>query len=206
MYEQEREAKKVNLIAALDWSMTCPAITVFLANKTFCFENVNCYFASEKKVKHVLPNLHGTTLGSYSCDEERFDNLAEWAVNVIHGEMRIAHDNNLLPIPVVYMEDYSYASSGKVFHIAECAGQVKHRLWKNGIPVNKVPPTVVKKHATQKGNADKNGMHDAFAKQTGVNLQALYSPKASKVSSPVGDVVDSYYICSYGTQSLGEFV
>jgi hypothetical protein len=67
-----------------------------------------------------------------------------------------------------------------------------------GVPLNLLPPTVVKKFARGKGVGTKDQMYEAFVKETGVKLMPLYQPDAEEVGSPVGDLVDSFFICKYG--------
>ena len=58
-----------------------------------------------------------------------------------------------------------------------------------------MPPTEVKKFGSGKGNADKAMMHQAFVKETGIDLKTLMTPDKKDVTSPVSDVVDAYFIC-----------
>jgi len=69
-------------------------------------------------------------------------------------------------------------------------------LYKNGYKFFTVPPTVVKKYATGKGNATKEKMYDAFVAETGVDLHNIISP-TTKLGSPTTDVVDAWYIARY---------
>jgi hypothetical protein len=67
-----------------------------------------------------------------------------------------------------------------------------------------VPPTVIKKYATDKGNANKELMYDAFSKQSvaPVELQKTLRPKSNKLTNPTTDIVDAYWICKYGWKDL----
>jgi hypothetical protein len=99
---------------------------------------------------------------------------------------------------LIFLEGYAMGAKGLVFDIAENTSILKHKLWKSGFSITCVPPTVIKKFATGKGNATKDGMNDAFIKDTGVKLMPIFQPKAESVGSPVGDLVDSFYMCKYG--------
>ena len=88
-------------------------------------------------------------------------------------------------------------SRGKVFNIAENTGVLKYKIYNLGIPLEIVPPTTVKKFATGKGNSDKDQMHQAFMQDTGIDLKYKITPDKTKVSNPVSDIVDSYYICKF---------
>jgi len=173
-------------VVGIDYSMSCPSITIIDTAQEFNFGNCVVHYLSEKVPKNILPNVHGIRLQEYHSNEERFDMISDWAIGCIP---RTA---------IIYIEDYSYGSKGKTFHIAENAGLVKHKLWKLGHSIHPIPPTVIKKFATGKGNATKEAMYAAFLKETTINLMSIYQPKAATVGSPVGDIVDSFYIAKYG--------
>ena len=63
------------------------------------------------------------------------------------------------------------------------------------MPVEVVNPSIVKKLATGKGNADKVSMHQAFVEETKHNLFNLITPNRKGIGNPVSDIVDAYYIC-----------
>jgi Holliday junction resolvasome RuvABC endonuclease subunit len=98
-------------------------------------------------------------------------------------------------ITEVAIEDYSYGSQGKVFHIAENTGLMKWKVWQAEINYKLLPPTVIKKFATGKGNANKEKMYESFLQETSRNLQEELVIKSTKIGNPVSDIVDSYYIC-----------
>ena len=97
----------------------------------------------------------------------------------------------------IAIEGYSYGSKGKVFHIAENTGVLKYKIFQNGIPLEVIPPTTIKKFATGKGNADKVAMHKFFKTDTGIDLKNKITPDKGTVDNPVSDIVDSYYVCKY---------
>ena len=121
---------------------------------------------------------------------QRYENISNWVLNVL----------NVFTIDKVYLEDYSFGSKGRVFHIAENAGILKYKLWVSGRTTVDVPPTVVKKCATERGNATKEMMYEQFSKETKVDLMNLVTPDKTKLTNPVTDIVDAYYICKYGIQ------
>ena len=59
-----------------------------------------------------------------------------------------------------------------------------------------VVPSVVKKGATGKGNADKDMMYESFSKETNTDLKKVFD--TVKVTNPISDIVDSYYIAKIG--------
>jgi Holliday junction resolvasome RuvABC endonuclease subunit len=95
------------------------------------------------------------------------------------------------------IEGYAMGAKGKIFNIAENTGVLKYKLYQNQIPLEISPPSQIKKMATGKGNATKDEMHEAFLKETKINLIQTITPDRSDVISPVGDIVDSYYVCKY---------
>ena len=60
-----------------------------------------------------------------------------------------------------------------------------------------LPPSVIKKFATDKGNANKELMLDAFEKDTAANLAKIFDTTSK---SPVSDIADAYFICKYTTE------
>lgn len=168
--------------------MTCPAITLIRLSDPFTFSNCQLCYLSDRVPVDDLQNVVGTRFKDYASNEERFDKISEWAVNTIPHNDSVA----------VFLEDYSFGSKGKVFHIAENTSVLKHKLYKLNIPIFTIPPTVVKKFARGKGVGTKDQMYDAFLKQTGVELMPIFMPKAECVGSPVGDLVDSFFIAKYG--------
>ena len=76
--------------------------------------------------------------------------------------------------------------------------------WKMKIPFTIFPPTVIKKHATGKGNADKQLMYNAFCDEllTPTDLKERLTPKAKKIISPISDIVDSYFIAKCGIDGV----
>jgi hypothetical protein len=76
-------------------------------------------------------------------------------------------------------------------------GLLKYKFWKYDMNFELVPPTVLKKFATGKGNAKKEDMYKKFVKETGVDLQEILFP-GRKLGNPVTDIVDSYYLMKWG--------
>lgn len=187
------------IIVGIDFSIVCPCACYIDTDLSASFDTCMVKYISSKKNEIREWNVGsavciGEAHREYECQEERVTNiavhlLAPVAVAVERGtEIK------------VYLEGYSMGSKGRVFDIAESAGMLKHFMWTSGIKYQLVPPTVVKKFATGKGNSDKNQMYDAFLKETGANLMVSMFPgrDRKKVSSPVSDIVDAYYIAKYG--------
>jgi Holliday junction resolvasome RuvABC endonuclease subunit len=180
----------------IDYSMTCPAITILPVASVQSLDTCRIGYLSKKKPNQVHPYIFPYQMEAYEHDTERFDMIAEWAVQFISektwGDVYI------------YIEDYAFAAKGKVFQIGENGGMLKHKLWEAGYKFTSIAPTVIKKFATGSGAAKKEQMYDAFMRLTGVNyLKRLLQPKKVKIDSPLSDVVDSFYICAYAKEHVG---
>ena len=138
---------------------------------------------TKKYAKSFMGNIHGEMFSEWNEDMERYQSIADWAIDILKDVKQVA------------LEGYAYSATGKVFHIAENTGVLKYKLFQEGIPVTIMPPTEVKKFGSGKGNADKAMMHQAFIKETGIDLKTLMTPDKKDVTSPVSDVVDAYFIC-----------
>jgi Holliday junction resolvasome RuvABC endonuclease subunit len=96
----------------------------------------------------------------------------------------------------IVLEGYSFGSTGRVFHIAENIGLLKHKMWEAKIKFDVIAPTAIKKFATGKGNANKEKMQEAFVDETNIDVKLVLS-QSEKQWSPSGDIIDSYYMCKY---------
>ena len=184
--------KKNEYVAGIDYSLTSPAICVAeVIDNEIKFENCKFHFLKQNKSHKSISNVFlAYDYPEYEDDIERFSKLASWTIECIrwfNGR-----------VSIVYLEDYAFAATGRVFHIAENMGILKKQLREVGFKYITIPPTVVKKHATGKGNANKELMYDTFLSESHVDLQSQLSPKSTKISNPVSDIVDSYYICKTG--------
>lgn len=59
---------------------------------------------------------------------------------------------------VVVLEGYSYASANQAHQLGELGGVVRVELWRCQIPYVEIPPALLKRFATGKGNAGKDEM------------------------------------------------
>ena len=82
--------------------------------------------------------------------------------------------------------------------IAENGGILKYRLQKR-FTCKTIVPSVVKKLATGKGNADKQKMYEAFTKTQGVDLMKAFDQQT--LNNPITDIVDSYFIMRAGFEN-----
>lgn len=176
------------IYAGIDYSLTSPAITVYDDSKPFTWDNCYSYFLSDIKKTHgVHENVVGTPLPLYNSSQERYSVLARWVMDILHSHC----------VDHVFIEDYSYGSTGRVFHIAENTGVLKQVLWSCGYKFDVIAPTVIKKHATGKGNASKTLMIETFHQETITDLRAALN-LTEKQSNPISDIIDSYYIVKTG--------
>lgn len=175
----------LHILAGIDYSLCGPCICVFEGGGKFCFDNCCFYFLTDTKkyAKSFMGNIHGELFSEWNQDMERYQSIADWAIDILKDVQHVA------------LEGYAYSATGKVFHIAENTGVLKYKLFQEDIPVTIIPPTEVKKNGCGKGNADKQMMHDAFLKETGIDLKSIITPDKKDVTSPVSDIIDSYYIC-----------
>tara|TARA_B100000287_G_scaffold67364_1_gene58913 strand:+ start:144 stop:737 length:594 start_codon:yes stop_codon:yes gene_type:complete len=186
-------------IAGIDYSLTSPAICIYIEEEDgghFDFDRCVFHYLSNSKKQQSnaagsgIEGLKPEPYPEWKTEEERHEKLCHWAYNIIQG------------CEEVFLEGYAFATVGKshVRSVAENTGLLKHKLWKMKVPFKTYPPTVIKKYATGKGNANKEVMYDAFISEllTPPNLKDILTPKSKKIISPVSDIVDSYYIAKCG--------
>lgn len=177
------------MYAGIDYSMSCPSITI--GNSTDFKKCKTFFYTKKKKHEGAFPhNIYGMLENPYESEMERFDNISEWAMAIMKK----------FKVTDVCIEGYSMGSKGRVFNIAENAGLLKYKLWKQGITFHSPPPTTVKKFFSGKGNSGKEQMHEAFVEKTGVDIAKIFAQKED--SNPVSDIVDSYAMLSYGISHL----
>lgn len=92
---------------------------------------------------------------------DRLETICGW----VYTHLR---NDTMVDVDLVAIEGYSYGAKGRAFiSLAELGGIVRHDLWDAGIPYLEVPPTVVKKYATGKGNANKDDVLTAAIRRGG---------------------------------------
>ena len=189
-------------IAGIDYSLTSPAICVWKLtdddDRFFNFDDCALYYLENPHKRrgptpHGILNLHTDPYPEWETEEDRHEELSKWTMNIIQG-------------CEVFIEGYAFATSGTshVRSIAENTGLLKHKMHKVKQPFTSIPPTVIKKYATGKGNANKEIMYDAFCAEilTPPDLKSKLTPKSKKLRNPVTDIVDSYFICKYGWEGF----
>ena len=178
-------------VAGIDYSLTSPAICVAeVINDEIIFENCKFHYLKQTKSQKTFDVFKAYEYPKYLQEIERYQKLSEWTIECIRWfNGRVSQ---------VYLEDYAFAATGRVFHIAENMGILKMKLNDEKFNYITIPPTVIKKHATGKGNANKELMYEQFLTESHIDLQSQLSPKSIKISNPVSDIVDSFYICKTG--------
>jgi len=186
----------------IDYSLSSPGICVNTSEGEFKYEDCTFYFLTNTKkydatfCRPFVTNVRyiGTSHKPYTSEPERYSQIADWAINIIKSYGDATTGMNRIK-PTIQIEDYSYGSTGRVFHIAENLGLLKYKLkMECGWDYTLLPPSVIKKFATGKGNANKDLMLHAFEKDTGTNLAQVFDTTSK---SPVSDVADAYFICKY---------
>lgn len=181
------------MIVGIDYSLNSPAICI--AEKNEKIEIKDCtfhYLSSVKKYQgKVSKKVHGHEYPKYYSDNiQRFGMIGDWVLSLI----KKTHTK-------VFIEGYSYGSRGQgLFQIAENCGILKYKfLTEHHINYDNIVPSVVKKRATGKGNASKEQMYEQFMKDGGKDLVSELG--MNKLSNPVTDIVDAYYIMRTGNEN-----
>ena len=189
----------------IDYSLSSPGVCVNTSEDEFRYEDCKFYYLTNtKKYEGTFKEKMafgtsaveyiGTPHRPYNSEPERYNNIANWAINIIKLYGDATTGLNRIK-PTIQIEDYSFGSTGRVFHIAENLGLLKYKLKiECGWDYTLIAPSVIKKFATDKGNANKELMLGAFQEDTGVNLEVLFDTKSK---SPISDVADAYFICKY---------
>ena len=174
------------IYSGVDYSLTSPSICVYDDSLgVFNFQNCKIhYLTSVKKYTGQVLNMTGYEYPEYKTDQERYEKIMSWAID------KLSYSDKIV------LEDYSYGSVGKVFHIAENTGLLKYNMWKNDLDFVCVPPTVIKKFATGKGNSDKEKIQSHFIDESGVDVKKSLN-MTNKQWNPSSDIIDSYYMCKY---------
>jgi len=180
----------VTKIAGIDYSMSCPCICVYNGSLSkFNARDCKWFFLTNKKTLgdnlFYQGRINSEVFKEWRNPIQRYKNIASWAIDKVQG------------CSLVIIEDYSMGSKGRVFHIAENCGILKHELYVNELPFDTVPPTTLKKFASGKGNASKEMMYESFLRETNIDIKNHINPKLKESDNPVSDVIDSFYLAKY---------
>lgn len=176
------------IVAGIDYSLTSPSICVH-NGETWSVENCKFYYLSPKKKWLVYSGqFFGTEYEKYDSDTHRYDNLSRWSLDILMKN----------EVQQCFIEGYAFGAVGRVFQIAENAGLLKYNLWKNGIPTSVFAPSEIKKHASGKGNANKERLYECFTEETKIDIRKTLDITNQNIWNPVSDIVDAYYIAKLG--------
>ncbi len=118
----------------IDYSMTSPSICVHYG-EDWSIRNCQFYFLTDRpKLEGKTNQFNGTLHPIHSCEEQRYDNISNWAMSIIQPV-----DANR-----IVLEGYSFGSTGRVFHIAENIGLLKHKMWEAKFKFDVIAPTAIK--------------------------------------------------------------
>jgi len=180
------------VLAGIDYSLTSPAICVYDTEKgDFSYQNTEMYFRSNlaRFDSFSEGNLHGSNHGPWQSEMDRYDDISSWALRVLTKHQ----------VTQVYLEGYSFGSTGRVFNIAENTSILKYKLWNSLIHCDVVAPTTIKKFATGSGRASKEDMYNQFCNENQkMYLKDTLNPRSNKIISPLNDIIDAYYILKHG--------
>ena len=188
-------------IAGIDYSLTSPAICIYSEEEDggyFYFDRCMLYYLSNNEKRQQLAagsglgNIRAELYPKWDTQEERHDVLSSWVLELIQG------------CSEVFIEGYAYGVTSNRAPIYENTAILKHKMWKRKITFKTYPPTVVKKFATGKGNANKEQMYEAFVDEllTPTDLKERLTPRATKVINPISDIVDAYFIAKCGVEGM----
>jgi Holliday junction resolvasome RuvABC endonuclease subunit len=149
------------------------------------------YLTNKKKwIGQQSEDIIGYEHKEWTDPIERFTYISDFVIDIIFQTYN----------PEIYIEGYSFGSKGQgLFQIAENCGILKYRLLEKGYKYNTIVPSVVKKGATGKGNADKDMMYEAFIKETKIDLKQIFDTEI--VGNPISDIADSYFIQKVGNEN-----
>ena len=178
-------------IIGIDYSLTSPAICVNINGDDILM----FYYLTNKKkyIGQMSEDIIGYEHKEWTDPIQRFKYISDFALDIISP----------LISPQIFIEGYSFGSKGQgLFQIAENCGILKYRLQEQNLSYQTVVPSVVKKGATGKGNADKDMMYEAFVKETNIDLKKVFD--TDKVGNPISDIADSYFIQKVGYDRRSE--
>lgn len=186
-------------VAGIDYSMTCPAITVLRTKTDFD----QYYITPTKKYDGYMGNrIYGFLMPEYESNEHRFDIISQWSVKIL----------NKHKVSDVALEGYSMGSKGQVFNIGENTGVLKNRLFESKIKFMVPSPKTIKAFARNfllkedqriNGkliNMDKEQMIKAYNIVTNRDLHDIMGSPSS--GSPLSDIADSYFLSLYALKSF----
>lgn len=193
------------ITVAIDLSITSPGIAIHGINNSILLithsEHLKHHISKCNNVIDI--RLLANTRTHTHTKETYFNRIkynAEMVVGIINDMIKDEKDVHF------YIEGYSFSARGMVFDIAELTGIVKYLLEQQySTVVNIAEPSVIKKFATGKGNANKQQMRDAIKNVPDVfqlyqQITPIIQGRSKKdltSESPLADLTDAYYLLQY---------
>lgn len=177
----------------IDFSITSPAICFWNNQTEHKFENCKFFFLKSSGKKLNLPRniLH------MEASPEK-NNTLRFTENALTLTNHIQKHLDFSSTPAIFMEGYSMGAKGRLFDIGEATGIFKYHLSKLNLFPQIIPPSVVKKQAFGKGNANKFQMLEAFKNINDSSkiswIDSLITKK--QLLSPLTDIVDCFFIAN----------
>lgn len=177
----------------IDYSYGCPALCFWDDKDPLVFEHLRfyAYYTVEKHCRPIRHNILIMKQPPYTHNEERFNNIAKWAEAVLLTENP----------DFITLEGYAMGNSknsNNICQTAENTSLLKQALRRNNFEFEIVTPTFVKKHFTEKGNADKLVMIAHFEKLFNVKMRHIMDMLEVKDPKPIDDLVDAFANMSSG--------
>lgn len=104
-------------------------------------------------------NDHGV-YGTHAKGVERLNVLDGWLSGLVDASRP----------QVAVVEGYAYGKGNQAHQVGEWGGVARLRLYSDGVPFVVVPPAVVKKYATGRGNAPKPDLRMELYKRAGLDV------------------------------------
>lgn len=177
---------------AADWSMSAPSFAIYDSEDgPLTFLNSNHYYLTDtKKYVYKFDNLHvyGDYIPNWETNEQRWDTLSDSLMWILERDGK--------KVDYFAIEGYAFGShAGSVHQIAENAAVLKHKIYKEGIPIEVINPSTVKKWYSGKGNAKKEQLYDVFVGKEKIRLRDYFIMPENQWE-PMAGVIDSWILLS----------
>ncbi|MFW6272261.1 MAG: hypothetical protein ACOC2U_00560 [bacterium] len=176
-------------IIGIDNSITSPGIVIMELNDSF--EILNQRFITCTTIKkYSFKDCNGEVIyykDTFNSQYEKIQSLHNIVMN------RIGNPNDY---DFIAIEDYSFASKGQTFSIAESTGLLKDRFYNANIPIRLYAVPSIKQFMTQKGNADKIRMEEYYEKKS-YKFDLSFLPKlyeSRNAKNPKDNIIDAHAI------------
>jgi hypothetical protein len=198
MKNDQEDEDHFDLWIGLDWSLSSPALTVYSTKD----DKYDCFYW-HKKQQDVFAVGQFRFHQNQKQPEKNFERTIEIQQWLVQSIKSISTPTKKI---FALFEGISYGSVGRVCQLAENLGVSKFQLLTNfNSVVKEVSPKSVKKFATGNGSCDKLQMYEQWYKTTNIDLTELLKI-SNKSSSPIQDIVDSYWIVQYAINNRNQLV